>query len=235
MLAAFETGLYAFDLKSASKTELLPFEPDVPTTRLNDGRCDRFGRFVVGGLNEDGLKPTSKVISYGEDGTSTTLIDGVGCSNSICFSPDGKVMYFTDTPSRTILKYDYDPATGAVENKRVFARLNDDEGNPDGSCIDSEGRLWNAQWDGGRVQCYEPDGLAGPTIYLPCPQVTCAAFGGEDLGTLYITSAREDLSAAEITKAPLSGALFAIDAKGLFGAVGLPESHFGQRADEPSL
>lgn len=228
MLAAFASGLFVYDPDSGDRREIAPFETDQATTRLNDGRCDRAGRFLTGGVEETGLKPLTSLIRYDGTGAPETLLRDVGCTNSLAFSPDGTVMYFADTAGKDIFAFDYDQASGAISNKRVFATLGPDEGRPDGSCVDAQGRLWNAQFNGGRVQCFNPDGSRGPVVYLPCPQVTCPCFGGQDMGTLFITTARENLSQADIAAAPLSGALFAIDAMQAFGAVGLPESGFGK-------
>lgn len=227
LLAAFESGLYVYDPVTNARRLISRFEEDKPTTRLNDGRCDRAGRFLTGGVEETGLKPLTSLIRYDGQGAPETLLRDVGCTNSLAFSPDGTVMYFADTAGKDIFAFDYDPESGALSGQRIFATLGPDEGRPDGSCVDAQGRLWNAQFNGGRVQCFNPDGSRGPTVYLPCPQVTCPCFGGDNLDTLYITTAKENLSQAEVAAAPLSGALFAIDAMAAFGARGLPEPRFG--------
>lgn len=228
MLCAFDSGLGRFDPATGRRLQLHAFEPDLPTTRLNDGRCDRAGRFLVGGVEQRGLKPVSSVISYDGAGPPRTLIRDVGCANSIAFSPDGRLMYFTDTAGQEIFVYDYDQATGDLANRRVFATLGADEGRPDGSCVDAQGRLWNALFGSGRVQAFNPDGSRGPTVFLPSPQTTCACFGGPDLGTLYITTARILLSEDALAATPTAGATFAFDARAAFGATGLPESLFGR-------
>ena len=228
LLGAFETGLFAFDPDSGRRVPVHEFEPDLPTTRLNDGRCDRSGRFLAGGVDEKGLKPLSSLISYDGAGPPRTLLGGIGCSNSIAFSPDGRLMYFTDTAGQEIFVFDYDPDTGAIADRRVFATLGPDDGRPDGSCVDSEGRLWNAAFGVGRVQCWNPDGSRGTAVHLPAPNVTCACFGGPDLGILYVTTASVLMGDAARAAAPLSGATFAFDAKAAFGATGLPEERFAR-------
>ncbi len=227
ILAAFESGLFRVDPATWQRERLSAFEPDRPTTRYNDGRCDRQGRFLAGGMNEDGLKPVSSLSRYGAaEGGETlgveTLAAGIGCSNAIAFSPDGRRLYFADTPARTIWAYDYDPAGGPLGLRAVFAEMAEDEGFPDGACVDAEGRLWNAQFNGARVQCFTADGERRTRVRLPVPQVTCCCFGGPDLDRLYITTAREDMSEADVAAAPLSGSLFVAAP----GATGLEEVRF---------
>jgi L-arabinonolactonase len=222
MLAAFESGLFKWDLGRDRLERLTDFEPGNPTTRLNDGRCDRQGRFLVGGMNEDGLKPTSSLIRF-DSGRGETLLTGIGCSNSICFSPDGTWLYFADTPTRMIQRIPYDVSTGQLGTAAVFLQLeNEEKGYPDGSCVDANGSIWNARFNGFRVQQTLADGSDGLRISLPVPQVTCACFGGPDLGRLYISTARENMSDAEVERYPLSGGIFVVSP----GAIGLSEDRF---------
>lgn len=222
ILAAFESGLFRVDPATWDRERLSDFEPELSSSRYNDGRCDRQGRFVVGGMNEDGLEPRSSLTRYGAEGGVETLAAGIGCSNAIAFSPDGRRLYFTDTPSRTLWAYDYEPAGGPLGLRAVFAEMTGDEGFPDGACVDAEGRLWNAQFKGARVQCFTPDGERRTRVRLPVPQVTCCCFGGPALDRLYITTAREHMSEEEVAAAPLSGSLFVAEP----GAVGLEEVRF---------
>ena len=224
ILAAFESGLFRWDLERDRLDRLTDFEPNHATSRLNDGRCDRAGRFVTGGIDEDGLKPTSSVIRY--DGErSDRLRDDVGVTNSICFSPDGRWMYFADTPSRKIERYPYDSDTGAVGAPEVFFAVGEGDGFPDGSCVDAAGSLWNARFWGGRVQEIRPDGTEGLRIDVDAPQVTCACFGGPGLDRMFITTAREHFTEEQVETHPLSGGLFVCEP----GAVGLPEDRFAKR------
>ena len=225
ILAAFESGLFRWDLERGRLERLTQFEPDKPTTRMNDGRCDRQGRFLAGGMNEDELKPASSLIRYDGD-RAETIRQNIGCSNSICFSPDGSAMYFADTPTRTILRMPYDVETGEVGQEEPFVSVdNEDEGFPDGTCVDADGALWNGRFNGFRVQQTHADGSQGLRNDLPVPQVTCACFGGPDLDRLYITTAREHMSEAQIAEHPLSGGIFVAEP----GARGLPEDRFAHR------
>lgn len=221
ILAAFESGLYRWDIERDQIEQIAAFEPEHPTSRMNDGRCDRKGRFVAGGIDEDGLKPTSSVVCYDGNEMSTVMRD-IRCTNSICFSPDGNWMYFADSPTRVIQRISYDTETGEMGAPETFHTVDSDGGVPDGSCVDAEGALWNARFGGGIVQRILPDGSDDLTVTVGVPQVTCACFGGDQLDRLYITTARENLNQSEIEVAPLSGGLFVCEP----GFRGLPEDRF---------
>ncbi len=224
VLAAFETGLFRWNLDTDRLERLTDFEPKHATSRLNDGRCDRQGRFVVGGIDEKSVTlQTSTMIRY--DGMVAELRAGIGCTNSICFSPDGRWMYFTDTPTRKILRFPYDPATGAMGAEEAFFDVAGTDGFPDGSCIDASGALWNARFHGGRVQQIHADGTEGLRIDVDAPQVTCACFGGPGLDRLFITTARENMPEDVLAKHPKSGGLFVVEP----GVTGLPETRYAHR------
>lgn len=210
MLCAFASGLYRYHSETGERDLLFAFEADLKETRLNDGRCDAQGRFIVGGYNECGPEPISSVISYTKAGAQT-LIKNVKCTNSLGFSIDGTRMYFTDTPTKKIIAYDYDKTTGRISNKTLFATLSDDEGVPDGSVVDAEDALWNAQFRGGRVQRFLKDGTRDICVNLPAPNITCACFGGANLNKLYITTARHKMTADAIAEYPHSGGVFVVE------------------------
>ena len=218
LLVAFESGLDFWDFKSGQTQRIQNFESDLATTRTNDGRCDRQGRFIVGGMNEaDNGDPISNVYRLDSDLNLYQIISNVTCANSTCFSPDGTIMYFADTPTGQIWAYDYNADSGAVANRRVFADFSDQPGMPDGSIVDAEGFLWNAQWNGYRVVRYRPDGSVDRIVDMPVMNPTCVAFGGKDLDVLYVTTARYLMTPEQIEAEPLSGGLFAVkvDVKGL--------------------
>ena len=210
-------------------TPICSIEPDLPTTRLNDARCDRQGRFVFGTLNEaPDRAPIGSFYRLNTDLSVERLpLPGIAIPNSICFSPDGTRMYHCDTLANVILCCDYDPATGAVGNQRLFADLGGAPGSPDGSTVDSEGFVWNAQWGGARVVRYAPDGRIDREIVLPVAQPSCPAFGGPALDRLYVTTAHENLTAEARLAQPSAGGLFAIDPDGVRG---LPEVRFAGKA-----
>jgi L-arabinonolactonase len=223
LLAGFAGGLEVFDLKSGARRPIAAIEPDRPTTRVNDGKLDRRGRLVFGTMDEapSGARPIGQVYAY-EGGTSPrALVSGVRIANSIAFSPDGRRMYFADTPTKIIRCYDYDLDSGDLSGERIFATV-EGPGFPDGSTVDADGCLWNAEWGGGRVVRYTPDGRVDRAVALPCSQVTCCAFGGARLDRLYVTTARIGLDAAALAREPHAGALFVIDS----GVTGLADTPF---------
>ncbi|MFQ5971471.1 MAG: SMP-30/gluconolactonase/LRE family protein [Alphaproteobacteria bacterium] len=223
LVVAFESGFAFYDLDSGEVERLHEFEPDLPTTRMNDGRCDRQGRFINGGMDESGNgEAISAVYRLDSDRSVHKLISGVACANSICFSPDGRTMYFADTPRGVIRAYDYDTAGGSVSNRRTLCTFDDQPGLPDGSTVDAEGFVWNAQWNGHRVVRYAPNGAVDRVIEVPVMNPTCVAFGGADLETLYVTTARFQMTPEQTAAEPLSGALFAVRP----GVGGLPEPKF---------
>jgi L-arabinonolactonase len=225
VLAAFASGLFALDPRTGARRRLTTFEPDLPGTRMNDGRCDPAGGFVVGGMDEAGFQPISRVVRY--DGVvETPLVTGIAVTNALAFSPDGRTMYLADSPARTIWRYVRDPDTGALGTRDVFATVGADEGVPDGACVDAEGGLWNARFEGGCVQRYMPDGTPDVTIRLPVSQITCCCFGGENLDRLYVTTAREGMAHDAYAREPLAGGIFVADVGAAFGIAGLPERRF---------
>jgi L-arabinonolactonase len=221
VIAAFADGFAIFDPRNGRREDIAPFEPDLPDTRLNDGRTDRNGRFIAGGIDEVAVKPISSVWRLDADMTLTRLFGEVGCANSTCFSPDGRTMYFADSPTRAIVAFDYDPETGAVGAKRPVATLPEGKGVPDGSCVDADGFIWNAVWEGYRVERFSPDGRLDRTIDVPVAKPTCAAFGGPNLDTLFITTSRLDSSAEFLEHEPHSGSLYAVN-PGVKGLVDAP-------------
>ena len=222
LLLASENEILGFDPETGVERQVAVVPDMPPETRLNDGRCDRFGRFVVGGFDYRGAGRGS-VYVLNSDGTMNTLFTGVNSANSTCFSPDGRIMYFADSPRRLIWAFDYDPERGEISNRRVFHELGHDAGLPDGSAVDSYGCLWNAEWGAGRVVRYTPDGEIDAVIDTPCLNPSCPALGGPDYRTLFITSAREGLSDELLASVPESGGLFSVRV----AVAGLPEETFG--------
>lgn len=219
LLLGLASQLAFYHFSSGSMTPICDVEPGL-STRLNDGRCDRQGRFVFGTFNE--AEPRLPIGSFYRLGTDLTLerlpLPGVAIANSICFSPDGRIMYYCNSPDRTIRCCDYAPATGAISGDRVFAQV-EGPGEPDGSCIDADGYLWNAQWGGARLVRYAPDGRIERVLATPGSQPSCVAIGGAGLATVLATSARVGLAAP----VGADGGVFAAT---LAGITGLPESRF---------
>jgi L-arabinonolactonase len=187
LLLGLASRLAFFDLATGAIETIAEVEAGLPT-RLNDGRCDRQGRFVFGTKHDvDQAEAIGGFYRLNGDLSLERLpLADCAISNSIAFSPDGATMYYCDSPTRQIRVCDYP----TFDNDRVFVELQDAAGVPDGSTIDSDGGLWNAQWGGARVVRYAPDGRETARIDVPTAQPSCAAFGGAQFDTLYVTSAR---------------------------------------------
>jgi sugar lactone lactonase YvrE len=192
-----------------------PYDPD--HHRFNDGRCDRQGRFFAGTMNERRDAASGVLYRVDAGGALVAIAGGVTISNGLAWSPDGRTMYHADTPAHVIRAYDYDIATGMPGNGRVFAQWREETDRPDGCAVDSAGNYWSAFYRGGRVVKLSPHGdlLAEYPTPAMCP--TMCAFGGADLKTLYVTSARQQREADELARLPHSGGLFAmqVDVPGL--------------------
>ena len=222
LLLGLASRLAFFDIPAEQFTTICTVEQGM-TTRLNDGRCDRAGNFVFGTINE--AEPREAIASYYRLNAADLSLEMLplgrcAISNSICFSPCGTTMYYCDSPDRVIRRCDYP----SLENARVFARCEGD-GDPDGSCIDADGFLWNAQWGGARIVRYAPDGSIAAVHATPARQPSCVAIGGTRLDVLYASSARLELTAPR----DADGALLAMP---ITGTRGLPESRFGSPAEK---
>jgi L-arabinonolactonase len=222
LLLGLATHLAFFDLATGETQRIVEVEPGV-RTRVNDGRCDRQGRFVFGTKDEGSpLRAVGGFYRLNRDLSLERLpLPAPAISNSIAFSPDGGTMYYCDSPTREIRACDYH-ADGSIANDRVFTTLTDATGEPDGSTIDRDGGLWNAQWGGARVVRYDANGVETARVSVPTVQPSCVAFGGAQLGTLYITSARADLDAAALASDTQAGGVFVA----VPGQRGLPEPLF---------
>lgn len=233
LLLGLASRLAFLHLPSGILEPIVEVEPDLPT-RINDAACDRQGRFVFGTLDEsDPKQPIGAFYRLDADLSLQCLpLGGVAISNSIAFSPDGGIMYFCDSPTRRIRCCDYG-ADGSIGTPRDFVDLGDVPGEPDGSCVDAAGGLWNAQWGLGRVVRYDAGGRADCIVKVPARQPTRPAFGGLALDILYVTSARDGLSAPTLQEEPSAGDLFAAAVP----VQGLPEPRFAgtpRTADAPS-
>jgi sugar lactone lactonase YvrE len=227
---ALDDGFYFYDF-STSKLDLIQkVDQDQPRTRLNDGKCDRRGRFFAGGMDDKEELPICKLWRLDPDLHVEQVDDGIICSNGPCWSPDDKTFYFADTFKHEFWAYDYDIEAGRVANRRVFASIAEDQGVADGSTVDSEGFMWNAQLISGDLVRYAPDGSVDRKIGMPVRNITSVMFGGDKLDEVYVTSmarvkhpAVHDLFRAEIKPQFAAGGLFRI--RGL-GIKGVPEPRF---------
>lgn len=210
LVAAVRGGFAFLDPGTGALDLISDPEQDLPGNRFNDGKCDPAGRFLAGSMDDAIEKTTGALYSMDSGLTVTKLFGGYTVCNGPAFSPEGDTLYFSDTVGRALMAFDYDPKTGTAGDRRLFARIPEDQGLPDGLTVDSEGGVWNAHWDGWRVTRYLPDGKIDRVIELPVPRPTSCAFGGEDLDMLYITSARAELDDEALAAAPLSGGLFSV-------------------------
>jgi sugar lactone lactonase YvrE len=197
-----------------------PYDP--AHHRFNDGCCDPQGRFWAGSMNEKRDASSAALMRLDPDGRITRVLEGMMISNGLAFSPDGATMYHTDTPTRVVDAYDFDGATGTPSHRRTFARFADETHRPDGAAVDSAGCYWTAFYGGGRVARIAPSGAVLAEYPIPSTCPTMCAFGGADLTTLYVTSARQRRSDDELARLPQSGGIFAMTVD----VPGLPEPAF---------
>lgn len=209
VLVALQNGIYQFNPKTGSKKLLADPEEHLPNNRFNDGKCDPAGRFWAGTMSTVGEKNAGTLYCYEGDSTIHKMIENVSISNGIMWSADKTKMYYIDTPTRKVMGYDYNDKTGDISNAKVAVEIPAEMGHPDGMTIDVEGNIWVALWGGFAVGCWNPKtGKLIKTINVPAKNVTSCAFGDDDLGTLYITTAREGNNDEELAKYPHSGGVF---------------------------
>lgn len=192
-VAGMRSGVWLLD-ESGAKRRLLASNPEnIATSRFNDGRVDPRGRLLVGTLDESKKEGRAGLYRYDRRGL-VRLTEGLMTSNGTAFSPDGRTLYYSDTPRFVIYRYEYDPDTGRATQQREFARLEptpDDRGRPDGAAVDVEGCYWTALYEGFRLHRYGSDGRLIAQYPIPARYPTMPAFGGADLRTLFVTTARD--------------------------------------------
>ncbi|MEQ8766713.1 MAG: SMP-30/gluconolactonase/LRE family protein [Planctomycetota bacterium] len=222
LIAAIRTGFAFLDLETKTFEPIATPEPDRPGNRFNDGKVDATGCFWAGTMDDSHEKPTGCLYRLGRDLNWERKDDGHVITNGPAWSPDGSVMYHNDSVNRHILAYDCDLESGAISNRRVFAEIPEGGGFPDGLTVDGDGHVWCALFGGSKVVRFTPGGEVVREIALPVSNVTSCTFGGEDLGTLFITTARGQLTGEQRAAQPLAGGLFAIEP----GVRGLPTPKF---------
>lgn len=195
LLIASETSLSEFNTRTGESTFLHPLESDNPVTRSNDGRADPWGGFWIGTMGKNAEPGAGAIYRYYE-GRLTRLFDKITVSNAICFAPDGRHAFYTDTRKRKILRVALDDDGYPDGKPELFTDLSAEGLNPDGAVVDASGNLWVAQWGASRVACYGPDGVFLRAVDVPARQPSCPAFGGPDMSILYITTAAEGLDPA---------------------------------------
>lgn len=225
-LAALQSGLYRIDMESGAKELLVDPEPAEPQNRLNDGKVDRQGRFIFGSMDTHEEAPSGKLYSYETSGRISVLDTGIICSNGPCFSPDGSILYFSDTWTGEIWSYDYDSESGEVSSRQTFTKVDTSGGGAaDGATVDSEGYVWQALVYSGNIVRYSPDGKVDRVLEMPVLKATSLAFGGPDLDILYVTSMAKPPLPGFPEDGQLRGSLFAVTG---LGATGIAEPRFGK-------
>ncbi len=209
LLVALEKSVVVLDPATGSLETAAEIETDVPGNRFNDGKCDPAGRFWVGTVVEDMSEPRAALYRIDSDYSVKKMLAGVTNSNGIVWSLDHTKLYYIDTPTRRVVSFDYDLASGNIENRRPVIDIPGSMGYPDGMTIDAEGKLWIAMFEGAAVSRWDPDGGRLIDSYpIPAKNVTSCAFGGENLDELYVTTAQFLMTAEDLKAYPQSGGLF---------------------------
>jgi sugar lactone lactonase YvrE len=211
-VVALRHGFHRLDLATGELTLLVHPEPDRPGNRLNDGKVAPDGSFWAGTMDEEQLaRPTGALYRLDPDGSCRKMVDGLIVSNGLAWSADGRTLFHSDSKAQAIWAWDHDLATGAIANRRELARPSSAIGRPDGGATDVAGFYWSAGISAGVLNRWAPDGRLDRQIELPCAAPTCPCFGGPDLRTIFVTSLRQGLSAAQLAERPLSGGIFALE------------------------
>jgi sugar lactone lactonase YvrE len=209
-IVALRSGIWTASSNGNLERKIVaaPYDPEF--FRFNDGRCDPQGRFFAGSMNERRDSSTAALYRVDRNGTLVQIIGGIMISNGLAWSPDSKTMYHADTPTRMIRAYDYDIATGTPSNPTTFAHFSGETDRPDGGAVDSAGNYWSAFYRGGKVVQLSPNGTLLAEFPVPAMCPTMCAFGGPDLKTLYVTTARQKREPDELARLPQSGGVFAM-------------------------
>jgi len=226
LVLAMRDGIFLSDADGSSIRLLAPIEEELPTNRMNDAACDSQGRLWAGTTSYRAELEAGTLYRIDPDGSVVPVLADLTISNGLGWSPDGRRMYYVDSPTRRVDVMDFDGEHGAIRDRRCFVDVAEVPGVPDGMAIDDDGGVWVAFWGGAQVRRYSQEGVLTAIVELPVPQPTSCAFGGPDRQVLYITSARAGLSQGEIDAAPLSGSIFRCQP----GYRGLPTNLFGQNS-----
>jgi sugar lactone lactonase YvrE len=209
-LVALQNGIHALDLATGECTLVVAPEPVEPDRRLNETKCDRAGRLWTSTMRDFGLTATGSLYRIGHDRVAHRVLTDLRVPNALCWSPDDTTMYLADTRDGRLRAYAWDRDGGTPGPMRVLVDDGVLPGAPDGAIVDADGCVWNARYGGGAVARITPDGVVDRVVALPVPNVTSCALGGADLRTLYVTTARQRMSAEELAAMPSAGAVFAL-------------------------
>ena len=210
LILGLERGFAFFD-PATETLEHLPRLEDDSITRFNDGKCDPSGRFWCGSMDQNEEKSIGTLYRFDANHQVQPFVTDIGISNGLGWNPDKTVMYFIDSPTKSVFAFDYDSSTGDITNRRVAFKLSDEDGWPDGMTTDAEGMIWLAEWAGSRVCRRNPKtGEILTQIDVPAPHTSACCFGGADMSELYITTARKGMTDEQLKQFPEAGNLFRI-------------------------
>lgn len=221
LLMAAREGIGLFDPDDWIFIPRLAPEADRPRNRTNDGNMGRDGAFWFGSMPQTASARSGAIYRLTADWTCTRVLNGWGIANTLSTDAEGRRLYLADSLDKTL--YAYEIEAGCLGARRALVTAHGQAWTPDGSAVDADGNLWNARWDGWGLACLSPEGQVLREVPLPVQRPTSVCFGGPDFATLYITSARDDLTPAELAGQPLAGGLFAADV----GVRGLALPAFG--------
>ncbi|MEW6239963.1 MAG: SMP-30/gluconolactonase/LRE family protein [Chloroflexota bacterium] len=210
LVAALHASFWTLDLV-AGKQALLASVTEPVTNRFNDGKCDPAGRLLAGTMDMNEKASSGNLYSLEAGKQPRKLLDGIRISNGLAWSPDHKIFYYIDTPTRQVRAFDYDLDTGNIANPRVVIEVPAEMGWPDGMASDMEGMLWVALWGGAKIARWNPlDGQLEAEVAVPALHTSSCVFGGPRRGILFVTTARVGLDESALAKYPLSGGMFQI-------------------------
>ena len=210
LIAATRNGFAFLDPQDGRLDQIEDPEAEFPDNRFNDGTVDNLGNFIAGTMHDLERENTGSVYCLDSEGAVKPLFGGYIVCNGPAFSPDGCTLYFSNSSEREILAFPYDAGVPDVGKPRLFTKITEAHGYPDGLAVDLDGCVWCAHWDGGGVSRFSPQGEFLQFFALPIPRVTSCAFGGSDYEQLYITTASWGLSSVQQQESPLSGSLFVV-------------------------
>jgi sugar lactone lactonase YvrE len=215
---ALRDGFAAVDRAGGTLRWLAPVEADRPELRMNDGACDSAGRFWAGTMSVTETDAIGSLYRLSPDGEVAMMLTGTTISNGIGWSPDETVMYYVDTPKHLLEAFDFDVSRGTISGRRQVVAIEPGAGDPDGLTVDADGCIWLALWDGSAVRRYTPEGELAGIVEVPAARPTSCAFGGPELDTLFITTARTSRGHSPAS----GGGIFAVDT----GSRGFPSHPF---------
>lgn len=209
LLLATQKGIGFLEIKNGYITYFCNPESDKNNNRFNDGKCDPYGRFWVGTMDENGATGKGSLYCVHADLRIKKVLSNISVSNGMAWSPDNKTMYYIDSPQKSVFSFDYDLESGDIKNRRVAIDTREIQGLPDGMTIDADGMLWVAMWGGEQIVRWNPQtGKLLSTVPIPTDNVTSCTFGGKNMDELFITTARTGLSAKDLLLQPHAGGVF---------------------------